>query len=117
VTHGNAPLSVEGRRPKPSTAASKHSAETPSDSATSPTTESAHCSTAAHSTHTSTHSELRRAGLPRWWGTPGQAPEGFVVIIGELTPVGCTVLTRIRPGASAFAHDRIRPKTPCLEAM
>ena len=44
-------------------------AATPSDSATSPTTESAHYSTAAHSTHSSTHSELRRASLPRPGGS------------------------------------------------
>jgi hypothetical protein len=37
-------------------------AATPSDSETSPTTAGAHCYTAAHSTHSSTHSELRRAG-------------------------------------------------------
>jgi transposase len=48
--------------PKPSTAAWKPCAATPSDSETSPITESAHYCTAAHSTHSSTHSELRRAG-------------------------------------------------------
>ena len=47
--------------PKPSTDAWKPYAATPSDSETSPTTEFAHCSTAAHSTHSSMHSELRRA--------------------------------------------------------
>ena len=34
---------------------------TPSDSETPPTTAGAHCSTAAHSTNSSMHSELRRA--------------------------------------------------------
>lgn len=37
-----------------------HSAATPSDSETSPTTAGAHCCTAAHSTNSSTHSDLRR---------------------------------------------------------
>jgi hypothetical protein len=48
-------------RPKPSTDAWKHCAATPSDSETSPTTAGAHYYTAAHSTHSSMHSELRRA--------------------------------------------------------
>jgi Transposase len=39
----------------------KPCAATPSDSATSPTTESAHSYTAAHSTNSSMHSDLRRA--------------------------------------------------------
>jgi hypothetical protein len=34
-------------------------------------------------------------------------PKASFVIIGELTPVGCTVLTRIRSGASAFARQRV----------
>ena len=42
------------------TDASKPNAAMPSDSATSPTTESDHCCTAVHSTHSSTHSKLRR---------------------------------------------------------
>jgi len=41
----------------------KPCAATPSDSETSPTTESAHYCTVAHSTNSSMHSELRRAGL------------------------------------------------------
>ena len=49
--------------PKPSTDAWKPCAATPSDSETSPTTAGAHYCTAAHSTHSSMHSELRRAGL------------------------------------------------------
>jgi hypothetical protein len=40
-----------------------------------------------------------------------------LVIIVEFAPVGCTVLTRIRSGAHSFAHARIRPTTPCLDAM
>ena len=48
--------------PKPSTAAWKHCAATPSASATSPTTAGAHYYTAAPCTHSSMHSELRRAG-------------------------------------------------------
>ena len=47
--------------PKPSTAASKHYAATPSDSATSPTTESAHYCTAATSPNRSMHSDSGRA--------------------------------------------------------
>jgi transposase len=49
-------------RPKPSTDGWKHCDATPSDSETSPTTAGAHYSTAAHSTHSPMHSELRRAG-------------------------------------------------------
>jgi hypothetical protein len=48
--------------PRPSTDAWKRCAATPSDSETSSTTEGAHRCTAAHSTHSSMHSELRRAG-------------------------------------------------------
>ena len=51
--------------PKPSTDAWKHCAATPSDSETSPTTAGAHYCTAAHSTHSSMHSELRRASKAR----------------------------------------------------
>jgi hypothetical protein len=33
------------------------------------------------------------------------------------TPVGCTALTLIEYGASQFAHVRIRPTTPCFDAV
>jgi hypothetical protein len=49
--------------------------------------------------------EVDFAGLPRWWGLLDKASEGFVVIIGELTPVRCTVLTRIPSW-----RKRIRPR-------
>ncbi len=35
---------------------------------------------------------------------------------GLATPVGCTVLTRMRCGASSFAKAFISPTTPCLLA-
>jgi hypothetical protein len=51
--------------PRPSTAAWKPCAATPLASETSPTTAGAHSCTAAHSTHSPKHSELRRATLAR----------------------------------------------------
>jgi hypothetical protein len=71
----------------PSTAAWKHCAATPSASATSPTTAGAHCCTAAHYTHSSTHSELRRAGLIASAASVLQfnGDWGFVVLWGSPT--------------------------------
>ena len=61
--------------PKPSTAAWKPYAATPSDSGISPIIESAHYSAAAHSTHSSMYSELRRAGLTTG-GSLAEMPAG-----------------------------------------
>ena len=52
--------------PKPSTAAWKPYAATPSDSATSPTTDCAHCCTAATSPNRSMHSEFRKRSVGPW---------------------------------------------------
>ncbi len=60
--------------PRSSTDAWKPYAATPSDFETSPTTEFAHCSTAAHSTHSSMHSELRRATIVRNGRRPAGSP-------------------------------------------
>ncbi len=37
--------------------------------------------------------------------------------IGVSTPVGWTVLTRMRCWASTLANERISPTTPCLTAV
>ena len=55
---------------------------------------------------------------PASWGTFSTISATFPPpAIGVRTVVGATLLTRMKCGANEFAHERVRPMTPCFAAV